>query len=104
MRSHYLCYFCVHFFISQPDLEDVCTFFGLCVVSAFSMLLGVLFFFYCFSCCIPLLSASIVRVLRQTSGQFLNCFWMVFFRAFVAVFLNFVLLTSLELTAVHLPY
>ena len=40
------------------DLETACTFFGLCIVPAFSVLLGVLLFFDYFSCRISLLSRS----------------------------------------------
>ena len=46
-------------FVWHPSLEAVCMFIGLCIVSAFSLLLGVLFYFYCFSCCISFLSCSI---------------------------------------------
>ena len=45
--------------VSSPDFEAVCTFFGLYVVSAFPVLLGVMFSFNCFSCCISFLSCSI---------------------------------------------
>ena len=45
--------------VRPPDLEAACMFFGLCVLSAFSVLFGVLLCFNCYSFCISFLSCSI---------------------------------------------
>ena len=87
-----------------PDLETVCTYFSLCVVSTFLLLFGVLFFFDCLSCCILDLSCSTCSSFEVTVGLVFELLLDGVFLVFVVVFLEFVLLTSPELSAVHLPH
>ena len=90
--------------VSSPDFEAVCTFFGLYVVSAFPVLLGVMFSFNCFSCCISFLSCSICFSFEVNVWLIFEVPQMVFCHIFVAFSLGFVLMTSLELSVVHLPH